>query len=264
MIDSHCHLDHLSDDACLQVFHRAKEAGVTHVVAVTTQEHSFLKTQALIATSLSRPPGFWITLGTHPHEASGYEISRWEALFGSQTYDVVGECGLDYHYDRSPRSTQMQVFEHQLEMARQHRKPVTVHVREAFEDAYRLLQEASAKGVRGVVHCFTGTPVQAQNILDLEDWYLGFTGIITFGQGAESIRDSLRITPMNRILIETDTPYLAPAPHRGKVNEPSFLPWVAQKVAEIKRVSMDQVNHQTRENTLRWLGIQEPSSSAHF
>ncbi len=189
----------------------------------------------------------------HPHEASTYRADDWERMFKKESYCAVGECGLDYYYLHSPKEIQIGVFRHQLSMSALHDKPVIVHIREAFDEAYALINEAASKGVKGVVHCFTGDAPQVKQILDL-GWYVGFTGIITFGKNADSVRDALKVCPLDRLLIETDAPYLAPKPHRGESNESAFLPLIAEQAASLKGVALEALIQATTENAKKLFG----------
>jgi len=243
LTDSHLHVTHLNADEWRKVRDRATHEGVHNYIFVSTDYDEYQKTK-IIVEKTDHP---YISLGTHPHEAKTYVPSDWEKYFENETYVAVGECGLDYYYDHSPQDVQQKVFHHQLDMAHTHHKPVIVHVRDAFQDAIPFIQEYGKKGVTGVVHCFSGDPAIAKKILDA-GWYLGFTGIITFPKKVDTLLAALRTVPMHKILVETDSPYLAPNPYRGKVNEPAYLPFIAKKVAEEKGVDLEAVLHQTTQN----------------
>jgi len=159
---------------------------------------------------------------------------------------AVGEIGLDYHYDFSPRDVQREVFRAQIELALELQLPVIIHTREATEDTFEALREAGAGRLRGVFHCFTGDEAMARSALDI-DFYLSFAGIVTFPR-ADSIRAAARIAPADRVLAETDAPYLAPVPHRGKRNEPAYVAAVVAKLAEVRGVPSDDLAAEVTRN----------------
>jgi TatD DNase family protein len=178
-------------------------------------------------------------IGVHPHAAGKFAANpaaaaqAVEAALDAQPLTrAVGEIGLDYHYDFSPRDVQQQVFREQIRLASRRRLPVVIHTREADEDTFRILGEESAAGIGGVFHCFTGDRVMARRALDL-DFHLSFAGIVTFPRATE-LKEVAKAVPVNRLLIETDSPFLAPVPHRGKRNEPANVVWVAETIAELR------------------------------
>ncbi|MGH9108964.1 MAG: TatD family hydrolase, partial [Acidimicrobiales bacterium] len=184
------------------------------------------------------PPRLWATAGLHPHEAvdGTGEVARLveEAVAaGDRALVAVGECGLDYHYDRSPRPVQRQAFAEQVALANRHRLALVVHARDAWADLFDVL---GAEGVpeRTVLHCFTGGPDEARRCLDA-GMYVSFSGIVTF-KNAPEVREAAALCPMGRLLVETDSPFLAPVPHRGRANEPAFVPLVGEAVAAVKGV----------------------------
>lgn len=188
------------------------------------------------------------TAGVHPHDARDFDPMRdTEALAKLLAAGAVavGECGLDYHYDTSPRDMQRQVFRAQLELARRFDLPVVVHTRDAEDDTRAMIQEAGREGVRGVLHCYTGTIGLAETALDA-GWYISFSGIVTFRSWAD---DALvRLIPGERLLIESDSPYLAPVPFRGKRNEPALVALTADRVAAARGVLPQQLRTQTTQN----------------
>ena len=246
LTDTHCHVSHLDPQGWQVVLQRAIKSGVKNFVIVSVDHPDFEKSKQILSPELHP----FLSLGTHPHEAKTYDPSTWEKWFGAESYMAVGECGLDYYYEHSPKKVQREVFCHQLEMARVYRKPIIVHIRDAFEDAFPLIKEYSQKGVTGVVHCYTGSAEQLRPILDA-GWCVGFTGIITFDNKVEAILDALAQVPMDRVLLETDSPYLAPKPHRGKPNESGYLPFIAQKIAEVKGISVPEVTKVATQNAIR-------------
>lgn len=189
------------------------------------------------------------TVGYHPHHAADVTAEDWphlEELARHSRVVAVGETGLDYHYDYSPRDIQQQVFRRFLALARTVGKPVVVHNRESDDDCMAILREERADEIGGVVHCFTSGWELARTALDL-GMYLGFTGIVSF-RNAESVHDIVRRTPLDRMLIETDSPFLAPVPRRGKRNEPAWVTHVAEAVARLKGVSVEEVAVATTRN----------------
>jgi TatD DNase family protein len=240
--DSHCHLDSEKFAADLDaVLERAAAVGVTRLLSIGTGE---LDCAVRVA---ERYPEVFATIGVHPHDAAKFgpqTPADLRSLADNRKVIAFGEIGLDYHYDFAPREVQREVFTEQLKLAAGLNLPITIHTREAWDDTIAILR-ANWSG-RGIMHCFTGDPVQAQQALDL-GFYLSYAGVTTF-KTAESVRQSLRITPHNRLLIETDAPYLAPIPWRGKRNEPSFMVETAKRIAEILALPLDRVAQLTTEN----------------
>jgi TatD DNase family protein len=246
LTDSHCHVSHLEDRGAYdRTLQRAHTAGVKNFVWVSTDYPDFKKTQERVGDM-----AWAVSLGVHPHEAKGYKTQDWETFFESETYLAVGECGLDYFYNHSDPKIQMEVFDHQLSMGAKYKKPVIVHIRDAFEDALPRCEAAAKKGVKGVVHCFSGNKSQAKKIVDM-GWFAGFTGIITFQKKVDDLLAALSYIPKDHVLLETDSPYLAPLPHRGKPNEPSYLSLVAEKAAQIKGMSLEEITKITTLNANR-------------
>ncbi len=235
LIDSHCHLDSEQFDADRDaVIARAIEAGVEHMVAIGTGNGPpDLEAGVRLA---DRHPAFYATVGVHPHDAakaSPETFSQIASLLKHPKVIAIGEIGLDYHYDFSPREAQRDVFIEQMRIAREAHRPIVIHTREAWADTIALLREHWApSGIGGIMHCFSGGPTEAEQALAL-GFYLSFGGIVTFPKAAE-IREAARLAPADRILVETDAPYLAPVPKRGKRNEPAFIVETARKLAEIR------------------------------
>jgi TatD DNase family protein len=234
-IDNHCHLPR--GDAAEAVVADARAAGVTRMIDVgTTLAHS----QQAIDTARAHD-GVWATAGLHPHDAKD-GLDGLEALLAEPDVVAVGECGLDYHYDHSPRPVQREVFAAQIALAHAHDLTLVIHTREAWEDTFDIL---GAEGVpeRTIFHCFTGGPDEARRGLDLGA-LLSFSGIVTF-PGAPEVRDAAVMCPLERLLVETDSPYLAPVPHRGQQNRPALVAVVGAAVAEAKGVTSDEVAEAT-------------------
>lgn len=230
--DSHCHVPY--QGLGVEVVGEAAAAGVTRLVTVGTDaEHS----EAALAVAAAHD-GVWATVGLHPHDASK-GVGTVEPLFRGQPKLVaVGECGLDYHYDFSPRPAQREAFAAQVGLANDHGLALVVHTREAWDETFAIL---SSQGVpeRTVFHCFTGGPAEARRALGLGAW-LSFSGIITF-KNASDIRAAAALCPLERLLVETDSPFLTPVPHRGKPNSPVFVPVVGAGVAAAKGIDVAAV-----------------------
>lgn len=252
LVDSHAHLDRddLGEDL-EAVLGRARAAGVEHVVAVGLWRGPGDFGNALeLATS--RPDLFTATAGIHPHECARVPESDWaaaEKLARHPRVAAVGETGLDFHYDHSPRPEQERCFRRSLAMAREVGKPVVVHVREADPACAAALREEGLPPAGGVIHCFTGDWAAARAYLDL-GLYLSVAGVVTF-RDAEALRQAVRRAPRDRLLLETDSPFLAPVPYRGKRNEPAHVALVAARVAELWGVPVDDVAAATTENARR-------------
>jgi TatD DNase family protein len=253
LVDSHCHLDDSQFDGDrAEAIARARAARVVTMMAIGTGNGP---PDLEAAIRLAEQHEFiYATVGVHPHDAakaSEETFAHMETLLSHPKVRAVGEIGLDYHYDFSPRDTQRAVFERQLALARQAGLPVVIHTREAWEDTLSILRAAlpqTGPGA-GIMHCFTGDAAQAREALDL-DFHLAFGGVLTFPK-AEAVREAARITPANRLLLETDCPYLAPVPMRGKRNEPAFLVETARRLAEVRGVSLEEIAAQTTENFKR-------------
>ncbi len=250
LIDSHTHLDDLRYDTDRDnVLQRAQTAGIEAIVTIGCD---LATSQAAVALAHAHP-NIFATIGVHPHEAK--EIGEgWYESFRSlaQHPKVVayGEIGLDYHYDHSPREIQRQRFREQIHLARELALPLVIHTREAQEDTMMILREEGAVDVGGVFHCFSGDMWLAKDALDL-GFYLSFSGVLTF-KNATMLRDIAKTVPLDRLMVETDCPYLAPVPYRGKRNEPAYVQYVAETLAEIRgNGSVESVARATVENTKR-------------
>ena len=256
-IDSHAHLDgpDFAEDRD-QVLERAQNAGLTHIVCIGASD-GFDSNQRTLDFVEGRA-GFYATVGIHPHDAKIMDDAMLDTLTHMSRHPqvvAIGETGLDYYYDQSPREAQQEAFQKFLELARQEDKPVIVHTRDAEDDTIKILRDHKADSIGGVLHCFTGTQMLADAAIDL-GFYISFSGIITF-KSAGSLREIARTLPRDRVLIETDCPYLAPVPKRGKRNEPSFVVHTAEKLAELWEVPVEEVKNQTGENALRFFGLSE-------
>ncbi len=226
--DNHCHL-HFRDADAASVTHAiatARDVGVERFVTVGCDVED---SRAAIAVAAAHD-GVFATAGVHPHEAQ-HGIDGLEDLLADPNVVAVGECGLDYHYDHSPRDAQREVFAAQIALAEAHGLALVIHARSAWDDTFDVL---AAEGVpaRTVFHCFTGGAEEARRCLDLGA-HLSISGIVTF-KTAQDIRDAVAICPPDRLLVETDTPYLAPVPHRGEPNRPALVPLVGEAVAAVQ------------------------------
>jgi TatD DNase family protein len=253
LIDSHCHL---ADEAFSQdleaVVERAQAAGLERALVVLDAGNAQEAEQA--ARLLTLWPAVRFAIGIHPHNAGAPEADASASLVRAEiarmpAAKAVGEIGLDYHYDYSPRDVQQTVFRAQLAVAREHQLPVVIHTREADEDTVRVLREDPRAEVPGVLHCFTGTASLARAGLDF-GLHISLAGIVTFPRAGD-LREVAKLVPLDRLLVETDSPFLAPVPHRGKRNEPAYVAQVAAMLAHIHGVSIEEVARRTSDNFRR-------------
>lgn len=252
MIDSHCHLADATFAADLAaVVERARAAGVERVLTILEGGNA---EEAAQAAELSRLwPDSRVAIGVHPHAAHEYasDPERAAAVVRDQVRATpaaraIGEIGLDYHYDYSPRDVQQAVFRSQIDVARELGLPVVIHTREADDDTVAILREAGEGTLQGVLHCFTGTPALARAGLDL-GFYISLAGIVTFPKAGE-LRETARLVPADRLLTETDSPFLAPVPMRGKRNEPAFVAHVVAALAGARGVAPEALAAETSAN----------------
>lgn len=251
LIDSHCHLDSDQFDPDREeVISRALEAGVTKLVAIGTGNGPpDLEAGIRLA---ERHEAFYATIGIHPHDAAKASAETFRHLRDLTQHSkviAIGEIGLDYHYDFSPREVQHEVFIKQMQQAAEAKKPIVIHTREAWDDTISLIRSHWDTSLGGIMHCFSGTPEQGEEALDL-GFYLSFGGIVTFPKALD-IQEAARQCPSDRILIETDAPYLAPVPKRGKRNEPAFMIETAKKLAALRNVPPDSIAETTSQNFRR-------------
>jgi TatD DNase family protein len=263
-VDSHAHLDGKQFDVDREeVIARARDAGVAAILAIGNGDGpGSLDCGIRLA---AKHDFMYATIGIHPHEAEQAKPSDFDelaALAKSPKVIAWGEIGLDYFYDHSPRDIQQQVFLNQMELAKAAKLPIIIHCRptdgseNAWEDCLRLIQDNwSSTGLGGILHCFTGTWQHAKRALDM-NFVISFAGNVTFPK-AQPIRDVAKEVPIVRMLIETDCPYLAPIPHRGKRNEPAFVTETARKIAEIRNLSAEEIGMQTANNFYRFFSLQE-------
>jgi TatD DNase family protein len=256
LLDSHAHLDFEDFEGDLDaVVARARAAGVCRIVLIGLWRAPGSFGNALeLATR--EPAYFAATVGVHAHDCSRVPEEDWrtmEQLARDPRVVGVGETGLDFHYDLSPRPVQEASFRRSIAAARTARKPVVIHVREADEACVRVLESEGVPEAGGVVHCFTGDWARAKAYLDL-GLHLSVAGVVTF-KAADDLREAVRKTPRDRLLVETDCPFLAPVPHRGKRNEPAYVARTAEKVAELWGLPVDEVGEITTENAKRFFRL---------
>ncbi|MSP23875.1 MAG: TatD family deoxyribonuclease [Myxococcales bacterium] len=255
LVDSHCHLDprHFEEGAD-EVLERARAAGVERFVVIGVDGTGEAARHAVRLSE--RREDVWATVGVHPHDATSLDDVRaaeLERLALGPRVVAVGEVGLDYHYMHSPREAQADAFRAMIALARRVQKPIVIHTREAAKDTLSILEDEGAREVGGIIHCFSEDRAFATRALDL-GFDLSFSGIVTF-KNAVAIRDVAAWAPAERILIETDSPYLAPVPLRGRRNEPANLVHTARVVAELRKVGLEVVARLTRDNATRRLGL---------
>jgi TatD DNase family protein len=267
-IDSHCHLDGPRFDSDReQVIARAREVGIANILAVGTGDGPGTLD---CAVKLADQHDFvYATIGIHPHEAklaTDADFAELEHLARKPRVIAWGEIGLDYYYDHSPREIQKNVFVRQMELARAAKLPIVIHCRpsdnsdNAWEDCLALIEQHwKSSGLDGILHCFTGAWPHAKRALDL-GFMISFAGNVTFPK-AQQIRDSAQQVPLDRILIETDSPFLAPVPYRGKRNEPAFVKEVARQIGELRGISAEEVGTRTSENFYRFFSLPEEGTS---
>ena len=252
-VDSHVHLaDPAFDEDRDAVIERARLTGARALVCIGESIAA-----AARARDIARAhPGFVsFTAGVHPHDAAGFDTDRDSAAIRDAVREgavAIGECGLDFHYDHSPRERQMAAFEAQISLAVESGRPLVVHTREAVDDTRAMVQEAGKLGARGVLHCFTGPRELASDALDA-GWHLSFSGVITFKKWADDAL--LRLPPADRLLVESDAPYLAPVPHRGGRNEPAWVSLTLATLAAARGVPADDLGRITCDNAARFFGI---------
>ncbi|RLA49481.1 MAG: TatD family deoxyribonuclease [Gammaproteobacteria bacterium] len=248
IIETHCHLDYLDEEQLTFTLDKSAEVGIERIVTIAVSPGNLDR----IMTLTRQAPNIWGTQGIHPHEAESYNLEV-DAIIRQRMADerilAVGEIGLDYHYDRADRAVQRAVFEQQLQAAVDLDMPVVIHTREADEDTRDILQNfCGALSRKGVIHSFTAGLALAEYCL-AEDFMLGFNGITTFNQ-ADNVREVVAATPLQQIVLETDAPYLTPVPHRGKPNSPYYLPFIAEKVAEVKCIDVEDLLRHAYQNSL--------------
>ena len=253
LFDTHVHLnDDQFDDDLEEVIERARLNGVERVVVVGFDEKTIKRAMELIDTY----DFMYAAIGWHPVDAIDLTDSYldWiEELTAHPKVVAIGEIGLDYHWDKSPKDIQQAVFRRQIQLAKKLDLPIIIHNREATEDVVAILEEEGAAEVGGIMHCFSGSPETAKRCLEM-NFYISLGGPVTF-KNAVKPKEVAKEVPLDRLLIETDCPYLAPHPYRGKRNEPSYVKLVAEQIAELKGISFEEVARVTTENANRLFRI---------
>lgn len=248
IIETHCHLDYLDPAELDSVLERTREVGVERIITIAVATDNLDRVMELTRAS----PMIWGTQGVHPHEAACYDHAvgaRIRANAADPRVVAIGEIGLDYYYDHTERAVQRHAFEQQLQLAAELNLPVVIHTRDADEDTRAILRNMGAAMTRkGVIHSFTASQSLADYCL-AEGFFLGFNGIATFNS-AQNVRSVVATTPASRILLETDAPYLTPVPYRGRPNAPYFLPFIAEAIAAIKRLDIEDLLRHAYRNSL--------------
>jgi|SRR5690554_517491 len=253
LIDTHVHLDNprLSSDL-EEVLSYAQEMGITKMINIGHNMDSSLASLKLA----NEHDNIWAALGIHPHSAKEVTDSDFQQLRELAAHPkvvAIGEIGLDYHYDYSPRPVQKEVFRRQLELAGDLHLPIAIHQREAVGDAMEILTEFGPFYYGGVMHCFSGSLETLAQCIDL-NLHIGLGGPVTF-TNARRVKEVAKAVPLNRLLLETDCPYLAPHPHRGKTNQPGFLPLVAQEISKLRSISLEELASACTTNANALFGV---------
>jgi TatD DNase family protein len=257
IVDSHCHVypqTYGSVEEAAAAVARAHAAGVGHLVVIGSG-YGVESARAAFDTA-ERHPDVSVTVGIHPHDASHWDAVKGEieALARLPRVVALGEMGLDFYYEHSPRDVQRRVLAEQAEMALRLGLPVVVHDRDAGFETFDILRDAGAFGGRGVLwHCFTGDVAMMEKIVD-SGGLVSIPGIVTF-KNAAAMREVATVVPLDRILVETDSPFLAPIPHRGRKNEPAFVVHVVEAVAKLRGISVEELSSATTENAIRFFGL---------
>ena len=250
-IDTHCHLDKL-DSTPEEALKQAKQEGVETMVTISVDEESF----DFVSNAVMQFKNVYGTVGIHPHDASEFNPSLMQSILklarGHDKIIAIGETGLDYHYMNSSAENQQFAFRKQLQIAVELNLPVILHSREAEADTISILKEIPVPAL-GVAHSFTSSLKMARTLLDM-GWYLGINGIVTF-KNAEDLREVVRWIPIDRLLLETDSPFLAPVPFRGKPNKPAHIPVIASFIAELRKIPIEHLAEKTSENARRLFSI---------
>ena len=256
LFDTHAHLN---DDAYLEdleeTIARAKEAGVKLINIVGFDDKSIEKALKITA----KYDFLYLTVGWHPVEAIDFTEEKYEMIKNiALTNDkvvAIGEIGLDYHWDKSPKDVQKEVFKRQIQLAKEVNKPIVIHTRDAMADTIQILQEEKASEIGGIMHSFSGS-VESMNIMLKENFYISLGGPVTF-KNAKTPKEVAKACPLDKLLIETDCPYLTPTPYRGKRNEPAYVHYVAQEIADLKEMSYEQLTKQTFNNACTLFGLED-------
>ena len=247
-IDSHCHLQSLPPEERESALDAARERGVRGFLVPAVR----LEEAEEILTLCHRHPDVWCALGTHPHDAASWrdgDVERLRSLLADPRAVAVGECGLDFYYDHSPREAQFRALREQWTLAIELGLPVVVHNRDSNEEMLEVVREEAFRDLQADFHSFAGGLEMARELIE-HGFYLGFTGMITFPK-ADNVREVIPVLPADRCLVETDTPYLAPIPHRGKPNQPAYVVEIAERLARETGETFEEVCQRTGENFFR-------------
>jgi TatD DNase family protein len=256
LVDSHCHLDFAKEEERAGIIARARGAGVRTLLTISTKLEEFPGVRAIAESD----PDIWCSVGVHPHEAEVEPVAA-EALVELTKHPKVvgiGETGLDFYYEHSPREQQSQIFRAHLAASRETGLPIIVHTRDADPETIAILEEEKPRA--GVIHCFSTGRELAERAVAM-GFYISISGIATF-KNAQALRDIIRDLPLERLLVETDAPYLAPVPMRGKTNEPAFMVHTAALVAQLKGVTQDELARVTTENFFKLFSKAQPPAAA--
>ncbi|MCA1032849.1 TatD family hydrolase [Bacillus timonensis] len=253
LIDTHAHLNAIQyDEDLIEVITRAKDEGVSHIVVVGFDRQTIIR-----AIELAETYDFiYATVGWHPVDAidmTDEDLSWIEELCSHPKVVALGEMGLDYYWDKSPKEIQKEVFRKQIALAKKVKLPIVIHNREATNDIIEILREEQASEVGGIMHCFTGSLEVAEQCMDM-NFYISFGGPVTF-KNAKKPKEVAKEIPLDKLLIETDCPYLTPHPYRGKRNEPSYVKFIAEQIAELKGISYEEICQKTSDNAKRLFDI---------
>lgn len=254
-VDTHAHLAMLQHARLEEVLERAQKSNIQKMVTVSVDEKSWESNRQLAETY----PHVWYSLGLHPHEAKDWDQCKGRFVEAYQLSQkngrcvALGEMGLDFFYNHSDKEVQLKCFEEQLELAKKWNLPIIIHCRDAFQETYSLLKRVGLGPKAGVMHCFTGNKAQAKEAVDL-GLMISFSGILTF-KTANELKEAAKFLDPSQLVIETDCPFLAPVPFRGKPNEPSLLPETAKVLAQIKGVSLEEMMIVTSQNASRLFSI---------
>ncbi|MCU0697011.1 MAG: TatD family hydrolase [Myxococcaceae bacterium] len=253
LIDAHCHLEPKDFPVAADVIARARAQQVVHAIVVGQFQKPGDFGFALEAAR-AHPDFLTPTMGIHPHDAAAAQPDDWatlERLCGLPEVKAVGETGLDYFYNHSPKAEQLEAFHRQCQLAKALKKPLVIHVRDAHDDCVEVLR---SEGMReGMIHCFTGDTDAARRYLDL-GFFISISGVVTYKKN-EALQAAVRFVPVERLMVETDSPFLAPVPFRGKKNEPGYVAETAKKIAELKGLEADEVALTCAKNTRALLGL---------
>lgn len=249
LVETHCHLDYLKNENLDTIIEKSQAHNVEKIITIAVEPNNL---DAVLEIA-QKYPMVYATQGIHPHNSNTWDLKVREKILqnlrDSQKVVAIGEIGLDYYYDKHPRKIQMKAFEDQIQLAIENDFPIVIHTRDAEDDTMAILKAYSKElKKRAVIHSFTSKVELAELAVDL-DLFIGFNGIITF-KNADDVRESLKVVPMENILIETDAPFLTPVPYRGRENAPYYLPFVIEKIAEFKETPIEQALEKTKLNAL--------------